>query len=240
MRQARWQVLDRCSNHSASRLPTRSGSGGGIWPPVTGPATAGPGVTGKLGKITRSDGSIQALYDGHPLYTYTADTAPGQANGNGINASGGVWHEVTASGAPGPPPARQPAPAAGAATDGADDGVGPAWAGSGRGRRRGLPGCWCRAPGLLIAAGANHLDSCLACVPAGHESAALAELADFPVSRLVAALRSRPVTSVMHAPHPPRAVLPWAICCPAGAVPADRRARTLPPGANAGYVPGSR
>jgi predicted lipoprotein with Yx(FWY)xxD motif len=79
-----------------------NGSCAQIWPPVTGPATAGSGVTGKLGTITRSDGSTQATYDGHPLYTYTADTAPGQANGNGINASGGVWHEVTASGAAAP------------------------------------------------------------------------------------------------------------------------------------------
>jgi len=69
-----------------------------IWPPVTAPATAGPGVTGKLATIIRSDGSKQATYNGHPLYTYTADTAPGQANGNGINVNGGVWHEVTASG----------------------------------------------------------------------------------------------------------------------------------------------
>ena len=69
-----------------------------IWPPLTGPVTAAQGVTGKLGTITRSDGSKQATYDGHPLYTYTADTAPGQANGNGINIDGGVWHEVTASG----------------------------------------------------------------------------------------------------------------------------------------------
>jgi predicted lipoprotein with Yx(FWY)xxD motif len=68
------------------------------WPPVKGPATAGPGVTGTLTTITRSDGSMQAAYDGHPLYTYVADTAPGQAKGNGLNLSGGVWHEVTASG----------------------------------------------------------------------------------------------------------------------------------------------
>jgi predicted lipoprotein with Yx(FWY)xxD motif len=69
-----------------------------IWPPVTGPAAAGQGVTGALGTITRSDGSKQVTYNGHPLYTYTADTAAGQAKGNGLNVDGGVWHEVTASG----------------------------------------------------------------------------------------------------------------------------------------------
>ncbi len=79
-----------------------NGSCAAIWPPVKGPATAGPGVTGKLGTIKRSDGSIQATYDGHPLYTYVADTAPGQARGNGLNVNGGLWHEVTASGAAAP------------------------------------------------------------------------------------------------------------------------------------------
>src|SRR5487761_162959 len=64
------------------------------WPPVKGPATAGPGVTGKLGTITRADGSTQATYEGPPLYTYVADTAPGQAKGTALTLSGGVWHEV--------------------------------------------------------------------------------------------------------------------------------------------------
>ena len=75
-----------------------NGSCATFWPPAKGPATSGPGVTGKLGTITRSDGTAQATYNGHPLYTYVGDTAPGQAKGNGLNASGGVWHEVTVSG----------------------------------------------------------------------------------------------------------------------------------------------
>ncbi len=81
-----------------------NGSCATYWPPVKGPATAGPGVTGKLTTITRADGSIQAAYNGHPLYTYKGDTAPGQAHGNNLNLSGGVWHEVTVSGAAAPAP----------------------------------------------------------------------------------------------------------------------------------------
>ena len=84
-----------------------TGSCATYWPPVKGPATAGSGVTGTLATITRSDGTTQATYDGHPLYTYAADTAPGQAKGNGLNVSGGLWYEMTVSGA---------TPAAGAGT----------------------------------------------------------------------------------------------------------------------------
>jgi predicted lipoprotein with Yx(FWY)xxD motif len=68
------------------------------WPPVTGPVTAS-GVSGTFGTITRSDGSTQATFDGHPLYTFAGDTAPGQAKGNGLNVNGGLWHEITTSGA---------------------------------------------------------------------------------------------------------------------------------------------
>jgi hypothetical protein len=36
------------------------------------------------------------------LYIYISDTAPGQAKGNGLNLSGGVWHDVTISGTAAP------------------------------------------------------------------------------------------------------------------------------------------
>jgi len=88
-----WFVPDTSSHSACNGECTQH------WTPVPGPATAGAGVTGTLGMITRSNGSKQATYDGHPLYTYVADTAPGQAKGNNQNSSGGVWHEMTASGA---------------------------------------------------------------------------------------------------------------------------------------------
>ena len=130
-----------------------NGSCATYWPPVKGPATAGAGVTGKLGTITRSDGSAQATYNGHPLYTYVSDTAPGQAKGNGLNVSGGVWHEVTVSGAAAPAaspaPRRSPAGAGAPRVDAEGDRV--VWTdrgGRGWGGRSGSacgwpgPGCW--------------------------------------------------------------------------------------------------
>jgi predicted lipoprotein with Yx(FWY)xxD motif len=83
----------------APDTPTKSNCNGACaqnWPPVKGAATAS-GVTGTFGTIKRSDGSTQATFDGHPLYTFVGDTAPGQAKGNGLNAAGGLWHEITTS-----------------------------------------------------------------------------------------------------------------------------------------------
>jgi predicted lipoprotein with Yx(FWY)xxD motif len=67
------------------------------WPPVTGTAVAGSGLPGRISTIKRTDGSLQLTYNGHPLYTYIGDSAPGQARGNNLNLYGGLWREVHVS-----------------------------------------------------------------------------------------------------------------------------------------------
>ena len=62
-----------------------------IWPPLVvdpGPPVAPPGLPGQLGTTTRRDGRRQVTYNGWPLYYWVGDTAPGQANGQGVND---VW-----------------------------------------------------------------------------------------------------------------------------------------------------
>jgi predicted lipoprotein with Yx(FWY)xxD motif len=66
-----------------------NGACAGIWPPFM--ATAGAQATGGFSVIMRSDGSHQWAFNGHPLYTFTGDTMPGQANGQNITASGGTF-----------------------------------------------------------------------------------------------------------------------------------------------------
>jgi len=85
----------------APDTPTMSkctGSCAAYWPPVLGSPKAGPGVTGKLGTISRGGHTVQATYDGHPLYTYIGDNGPGQASGNNLDLNGGLWYEVRVSG----------------------------------------------------------------------------------------------------------------------------------------------
>ena len=66
------------------------------WPAVKGKPEAAMGVkfAGSLGSVKDMDGTIQATYDGYPLYTYAGDMAPGETSGNG---AGGVWHVITGS-----------------------------------------------------------------------------------------------------------------------------------------------
>lgn len=68
------------------------------WPPLlaTGDPVAGDGAEASmLGTITRDDGTTQVTYNGWPLYYYAQDTAPGDANGQGV---GSVWYLVSPTG----------------------------------------------------------------------------------------------------------------------------------------------
>ena len=79
-----------------------TGACASAWPPVpaTGKVTAtGGAVSSDLGSITRSDGTKQVTYDGHPLYYFAGDSGPGQANGQGSDNFGAKWWLVAPSGA---------------------------------------------------------------------------------------------------------------------------------------------
>lgn len=59
------------------------------WPPLAvaagGSATAGAGVTGTLGTLTRADGTTQVTYKGLPVYGWKNDTKPGDVTGQNVN-----------------------------------------------------------------------------------------------------------------------------------------------------------
>jgi predicted lipoprotein with Yx(FWY)xxD motif len=78
-----------------------SGVCAGAWRPVpaNGTVTASGGAkAADLGAITRSDGTKQVTYGGHPLYYFAGDSGPGQVNGQGNNGFGAKWWVVAPSG----------------------------------------------------------------------------------------------------------------------------------------------
>jgi predicted lipoprotein with Yx(FWY)xxD motif len=80
---------------------TCDGACASAWPPViaSGQPTASGGVQASdLGTITRSDGTKQVTYDGHPLYYFVGDTGPGTDKGQGIDGFGAKWWLVAPSG----------------------------------------------------------------------------------------------------------------------------------------------
>lgn len=79
------------------------GSCAAFWPPVKAGTTvkvSGSGsASATIGTTTRSDGSKQLTYAGHPLYRYAGDKSAGQATGQGKNINGGLWWMVSPKGA---------------------------------------------------------------------------------------------------------------------------------------------
>jgi len=76
-----------------------TGACASAWPPVTGTATAaGSAKASDLGTITRSDGTKQVTYDGHPLYYFVGDSGPGTASGQGSDNFGAKWWLVSPTG----------------------------------------------------------------------------------------------------------------------------------------------
>jgi predicted lipoprotein with Yx(FWY)xxD motif len=72
-----------------------------IWPAL---ATSGKPIAGRgvhqslIGTIRLASGARQVTYAGHPLYTYIADTAPGQTFYVNIFQFGGFWPAVNGAG----------------------------------------------------------------------------------------------------------------------------------------------
>ena len=78
--------------------PTTSACTGGCasaWPPLlfsgSGSPTSAATLSGTLTAVTTANGN-QVEYNGHPLYTYSGDTAPGQTKGEGLF---GKWFVCT-------------------------------------------------------------------------------------------------------------------------------------------------
>jgi predicted lipoprotein with Yx(FWY)xxD motif len=72
------------------------------WPPLTtdGKPAAGEGAKADLlGTSKRADGTLGVTYAGHPLYYFTGEQAPGDANGKGSDGFGAKWWPVSPAGA---------------------------------------------------------------------------------------------------------------------------------------------
>lgn len=88
----------------ASDTPTKSTCTGACltyWPPLSGKAKAGAGVTAsKFGTIKGTTGASQVTYAGHPLYYFAQDSKPGDMHGQGSSNFGAKWWILTPSGQP--------------------------------------------------------------------------------------------------------------------------------------------
>ena len=74
------------------------------WPPVLtegAPTATGAALPNLLGTTTRTDGTTQVTYNGHPLYYYV-DEGPGEVKCHNVATHGGLWWVVQPNGNPAP------------------------------------------------------------------------------------------------------------------------------------------
>ena len=72
-----------------------------VWPPLlaSGSAVAGTGVNQSLlSTTTRKDGSVELVYNGHPLYYFVSDKQPGDTTGQAISSFGAEWYVLSGDG----------------------------------------------------------------------------------------------------------------------------------------------
>ena len=72
-----------------------------VWPPLTatGSLTAGAGVNQNLlTTTTRKDGSMEVVYNGHPLYYFVSDKQAGDTTGQALSSFGADWYVLSATG----------------------------------------------------------------------------------------------------------------------------------------------
>lgn len=81
---------------------TCKGSCAVIWPPLKIKAGRKPTAGGKAKKsllgVDKSGKARVVTYNRWPLYTYITDQKPGQATGQGVDNSGGLWYVLSPSG----------------------------------------------------------------------------------------------------------------------------------------------
>ena len=80
---------------------TCKGTCAAIWPPlkVSGKETAGGAAKASLlGADKNPAGGKVVTYAHWPLYTYVADTKPGEASGQATNLNGGLWYVISPGG----------------------------------------------------------------------------------------------------------------------------------------------
>lgn len=71
------------------------------WPPVITsgtPKVEGEASAAKIGTITRSEGTKQVTYAGHPLYYYSPDSVESDISGQGVNSFGALWYVLSPDG----------------------------------------------------------------------------------------------------------------------------------------------